>query len=133
MKTLSFIIILITIVMNDVSFAQQDSAKAQEEKYEMKTYYMVFLLKGPHRDQDSVTAGKIQEAHLANISRLAKEGKLAIAGPFLDDGNLRGIFILVANSLEEAKKLCETDPAIQAGRLNYEIHPWLSARGSKLP
>ncbi len=109
--------------------AQQDSTA----KIEMKTYYTVFLKSGPHRDQDSVTAEKFQEAHLANIGRLAKEGKLAMAGPFLDDTDLRGIFILNVSSTEDAKALCDTDPAVKAGRLVCEIHPWLSARGSKLP
>jgi len=104
-----------------------------EEKYEMRTYYMVFLYRGDKRDQDSVTAAKIQEGHLANIGKLHKEGKLAIAGPFVDNTDLRGIFILTVDSMEEAKAMCDTDPAIISGRLRYEIHPWMSARGSKLP
>jgi len=110
-------------------FAQQDTMK----NIEMRTYYMALLLKGSNRDQDSATAAQIQEAHMANINKMAKDGKLAIAGPFLDDGDLRGIFIFCVDSLEEAKKLAENDPAVKAGRLRIEIHPWLSARGSKLP
>lgn len=98
----------------------------------MKEYYFVLLTKGANRTPDSATAAKIQEAHIANIDRLATEGKLSIAGPFGDDGDWRGIFILNAKSMEEAKQWCETDPAIQAGRLTYEIHPWWAARGSRL-
>jgi len=94
---------------------------------------MVLLYKGPHRDQDSVTEAKLQEGHMANIQRLANEGKLAIAGPFMDDTDLRGIFILTVDSMDEAKAMCDSDPAIIVGRLRYEIHPWMSARGSKLP
>ncbi len=104
-----------------------------EPQYEMKTYYLVLLYRGPNRSQDSVTVQKLQEGHMANIKRLAAEGKLVIAGPFLDDTDLRGIFIFTADSLEEVQQLCDTDPAIQAGRLRAEIHPWMSARGSKLP
>lgn len=99
---------------------------------DMKEYYFVLLTKGVNRTQDSATAANIQEAHIANINRMANEGKLSIAGPFGDDGDWRGIFILNANSMEEAKQWCETDPAIQAGRLKYEIHPWWAAKGSKL-
>ncbi len=108
----------------------------QEEKnpeYEMKTYYMVFLYKGPTRDQDSLEVEKIQQGHMNNIERLAKEKKLAIAGPFLHDGDLRGIFIMDVDSQEEAEELVKTDPAIISGRLRYEIYPWMSARGSTLP
>lgn len=102
------------------------------EESEMKEYYFVLLTKGPNRTQDSATVAAIQKAHIANIIRLAKEEKLSIAGPFADEGNWRGIFILNAKSLEEAKQWCETDPAIQTGRLNYEIHPWWGAKGSAL-
>jgi uncharacterized protein YciI len=113
--------------------AQEDSTTVQEPQYEMRTYYMVFLYKGPNRSHDSATTAAIQQGHLENIGRLAKEGKIAIAGPFLDDSDLRGIFIMDVGSKEEAEKLCDTDPAIIAGRLRYEIRPWYSARGSKLP
>ncbi|MBX7153058.1 YciI family protein [bacterium] len=106
---------------------------AQEKKYEMKTYYFVMLKKGTHRDQDTTTVKELQKGHMANIQKMADMGKLAIAGPFLDDGDWRGIFIFDVSSKEEVEKLLANDPAIAAGRLAYEIHPWFSARGSKLP
>jgi uncharacterized protein len=90
----------------------------------MKRYVMAFLKKGPNRSQDSTTAAKLQAAHMANIHRLAEEGTLVVAGPFLDDGEVRGIYIFNVESVEEAKKLTETDPAIKAGRLVMELHPW---------
>ena len=111
--------------------AAQD--KKEEPAYEMKQYFFVMLTRGPNRGQDSVTAMKLQEGHMANISRMAKEGKLAIAGPFGDNGDWRGIFIFDMKNIEDVKKEVEQDPAIQAGRLAYEIHPWWTARGSKLP
>lgn len=103
--------------------------KPKEEKYEMKQYWMVFLRKGSHRDQDSVSAARIQEGHLANIARLAKEGKILVAGPFGDDGDLRGIFVMDCNDEAEVRTLCESDPAVKAGRLALEIHPWWTAKG----
>ena len=106
---------------------------AQEEekpKYEMKTYQMVFLYKGENRNQDSLEVEKIQAGHMANIQRLADEGKLIVAGPFLDDKDLRGIFIFDSESEVDVKALVETDPAIITGRLRYEIHPWMTAKGT---
>lgn len=94
------------------------------DDYGMKTYVMAFLKAGPNRNQDSATAANLQAAHLANIRRMANEGKLVIAGPVLDTGDVRGIYIFNVESVEEAKALTETDPAIKAGRLAMELHPW---------
>ena len=123
-------IFLALLFLTGIVYSQQEE---KEPEYDMKTYYMVFLYKGPVRDQDSVEVQRLQQGHMDNIKRLAKEKKLVIAGPFLHDGDLRGIFIFDVSTQEEAEKLCNSDPAIIAGRLRYEIYPWMSARGSTLP
>lgn len=113
-----------------------DSVKVRQfgtEDYEYKTYYMGFLKRGEQRDQDSAEVMRLQKEHLAYMSKLAGEGKLAIAGPFLDNGDTRGIVIYSVDSLKDAEALAAGDPAVQAGRLSVEIRPWMSARGSKLP
>lgn len=94
------------------------------DPYGMKQYVMAFLHSGPNRSQDSLEAARLQTAHLANISRMAAEGKLVLAGPFLDSGEVRGIYIFDVPTLEEARELTSTDPAIQAGRLEMELRPW---------
>jgi hypothetical protein len=63
---------------------------------------------------------------------MAKESKLLIAGPFGDDGYWRGIFIFEVKAKEEVVELLKNNPAIQAGRLAYEIHPWWAEPGSCL-
>lgn len=104
------------------------------DKYGMKQYVLVFLKRGPNRSQDSVTRVKLQEAHMANINRLANEGKLLLAGPMMQDEEIRGIYLFDVKTLEEAKALTETDPAIQAGSLILEMHPWYgSAALMELP
>lgn len=106
---------------------QYDAQLAQKlgaDEYGMKTYVMAFLKAGPNRPKDSVARAELQKAHLKNITRLANEGKLIVAGPFLDDQPIKGIFIFNVTTIEEAKKLTETDPAIQAGSLVMELHPW---------
>ncbi len=104
----------------DAELAQELGADA----YGMKQYVMAFLKAGPSRSQDSLEAARLQRAHLDNIRRLAEEGKLVLAGPFLDDGEIRGIYVFDVATVEEAEKLTATDPSIQAGRLVMELHPW---------
>ncbi len=99
---------------------------------EMKQYFFVMLSKGPNRTHDSTTVAKIQAGHMANIEQLVKDDKLHIAGPFGDKGDWRGIFILNVKTMEQAKALVDKDPAVIAGRLKYEIHPWWGGVGSAL-
>jgi uncharacterized protein YciI len=90
----------------------------------MKKYVMAFLKRGPNRFHNSATAAQIQRAHLDNITKMAEEGKLVLAGPFSDDGDIRGIYLFNVETIEEAEELTNTDPAVQAGRLIMELHPW---------
>lgn len=100
------------------------ATKLGADDWGMHRYVLAFLKVGPNRNQDSITAAELQAAHMANIERMAENGDLALAGPFLDDGELRGIYIFDVETVEEARTLTETDPAIQAGRLEMELHPW---------
>jgi uncharacterized protein YciI len=93
----------------------------------MALYYMVLLKRGPKWTPEvTEETTKIQEGHMANIHKMAESGKLVLAGPFLDGGELRGIFLFKVGSAEEAKALMDSDPAVQAGRLLGEIHPWMT-------
>lgn len=106
------------------SFDSLFASRLNADQYGMKPYVMAFLKRGPNRGQDSITAANLQKAHLENINRMAEAGKLVVAGPFMDDGDIRGIYIFNVATLEEARALTETDPAVQAGRLVMELHPW---------
>lgn len=96
----------------------------------MKQYWLVLLLKGANRTQDSATAATIQEGHMANIRRLGSEGVLLMAGPMGYERDLRGIFILDAKDSATAASYINTDPAVKSGRLRYELHPWWTQTGT---
>lgn len=64
---------------------------------------------------------KLMAGHMANINRLAKEGKLVAAGPF-DGGG--GIFIFNSSSIEEVEHWLATDPGVQAERWKIEMLPF---------
>ena len=92
--------------------------------------YLAFLVRGSKWTPNSTPETEaIQKAHLANIGRLAEMKKLVVAGPFGDDGMLRGIFVFRVSSIDEARSLAATDPAVQAGRLQLQIHPWVVPDG----
>ncbi len=96
------------------------------DDYGMKNYVFVILKTGP---SDANYKGKERDdifaAHLANIGRLANEGKLAVAGPFgKNDKGFRGLFIFNVSTVAEAQTLVETDPAIKAGILIADMTPW---------
>ena len=102
--------------------------------YIMKKYYLVLLKTNPDKETlDSLEVAEIQAAHLENINRLADMGKIVMAGPMGDDGNLRGLFVMDCINLEEAETLCNTDPALKKKRMLFEVHPWWAAKGSVLP
>lgn len=108
----------------DTGYDPELARELGADPYGMKQYVMAFLKAGPNRSQDSTEAAALQRAHLDNIRRLAGEGKLVLAGPFMDDGLVRGIYVFDVKTVEEARELTATDPAIQAGRLEMELHPW---------
>jgi len=70
---------------------------------------------------------KIMDGHMANINRLAKEGKLISAGPF-DGGG--GIFIFKSSSISQVREWLKTDPGVQASRWNVEVLSYYPRVGS---
>lgn len=111
-------------LMKDSTYDERMALQFKADEYGMKQYVLALLKRGPNRNQDSATAAQLQKGHMDNINRMANMGKLVLAGPFMDDGDLRGIYLFDVSSIEEAQKLTESDPAIQAGRLVMELHPW---------
>ncbi|NNE30175.1 MAG: hypothetical protein HKN16_11095 [Saprospiraceae bacterium] len=103
-----------------------------DTSFVLKQYFLCFLKRGPVRDQPEEEATRIQEQHLAHLNSLAEQKKICIVGPMGDDGEIRGVTIFNVTTLEEAERLANNDPAVKAGRLVTEIHPWWSAVGSKL-
>ena len=110
--------------VQDDGFDADLAARLRADDYGMARYVIAFLRAGPNREQTKEEAEALQRAHMQNIARMASEGQLVVAGPFLDDGEVRGIYVFDVATIEEAEALTNTDPAVQAGRLIMELHPW---------
>lgn len=118
--------------VSEAPISVYDSLLAKEvgaDDYGMRQYVFAYLKAGPNRDQDSLEAAQLQRAHMDNIGRMAREGKLVLAGPFMDEYEVKGIYIFAVETIEKAEALTNSDPAIQAGRLVMELHPWYGSAG----
>lgn len=91
-------------------------------------FHIVFLNKKEDKAElPQAEVKKLMDAHMANIDRLAKEGKLWAAGPFEGGG---GIFIFKSGSAEDVRSWIQSDAAVAAGRWNVEILPYQPRIGS---
>ena len=80
-------------------FAADDSPK-----YDMTHYVMGFFRKGPNFGKGDAGDGqRLLAGHLANIRKMAALGKLAVAGPFADDGDILGILIFKNATMEKPR------------------------------
>jgi uncharacterized protein YciI len=118
------------LVAEMIPWWSEDIMKKPSMPVKMSMAYLGFLRRGPKWTPEKTPATEeLQKAHIANINRLAETKKLVVAGPFGGNGTLRGIFVFRVDSLDEAKQLAETDPAVQAGRLAIEMRSWLVPEG----
>ncbi|HEY0898903.1 MAG TPA: YciI family protein [Sphingobacteriaceae bacterium] len=95
------------------------------DEYGMKPYVLVLLKTGSNATQDKEKVQSLFRGHMANIQRLADEGKLIVAGPLgKNEKAYRGIFIFNVKTIEEANALVETDPAVKEKLLEAEFYQW---------
>lgn len=108
----------------NVAYDSTLAKKLNADDYGMKKYVMVFLKTGSVTDLGKAKTDSLFAGHMNNMNKLAEEGKLVVAGPFFKNDKYRGLFILNAASLEEGKKMVETDPAVKAKLLEPEMLMW---------
>jgi uncharacterized protein YciI len=126
----SFVSAGVFVVTATLALGLPAQAEQQEAMPEMTTYILGLLVKGPQwTPAQSPERAKLQEAHMAHIRSMAASGKLIVAGPLTDGGTIRGILVFKLEAVDEARALAEADPAVKAGRLAVELHPWMVQKG----
>lgn len=131
MKKVFLTLLLVTNI--NLLFSQEANAAYDEklakslnaDERGMKQYVFCILKTGSNTTATAEEKTNLFKGHMDNIGRLAKEGKLVVAGPFMkNDRNYRGIYIFNVATIEEAKALVETDPAVKANIFEVELTPW---------
>jgi uncharacterized protein len=143
MKAIVLLLALIIIPFPE-SLAQQKKKSPPELKYNaekakklgadelgMRNYVVGFMRAGPVKLTNSKEVTLLRKAHRQNMQRLAMEGKLLLAGPFTDNKSMKGFYIFDVSSVEEARILTISDPAVRAGALILELHPWYGTAALK--
>jgi uncharacterized protein YciI len=104
---------------------------------DLEAYELVILRRpadAPDDDEESLR--EIQEVHVAYHGALRDAGQVVTNGPV--DGQadelFRGVTVYRTGSIEAARVLAETDPAVKAGRLEVEVMTWYCPPGTmRLP
>lgn len=95
------------------------------DDYGMKMYVLVMLKTGSNTTATKQQTDSLFSGHMANINKLVEEKKLVVAGPLSkNEKNYRGIFILNVKTIDEAKLLLQTDPAVSAKLLDADLFNW---------
>lgn len=106
----------------------QTSSSPRVTPSERMTYYVGIIRKGTSWSaDDSEESRATQTAHLDNIRRLADLKLLALAGPFYkpdEQLETRGLFFYTVPSMDSAKQLVRTDPAVKSGQLTVDLLRW---------
>jgi uncharacterized protein YciI len=127
------ILILLLVTNFNLLFSQEANSTYDEklakslnaDEYGMKQYVFCILKTGSNTTATAEEKNNLFKGHMANITRLAKEGKLVVAGPFMkNDKNYRGLYIFNIGTIEEAKVLVATDPAVKENLLEAELTLW---------
>jgi uncharacterized protein YciI len=109
--------------------ATHGAADSPPEGTELR--YVVFLRPDTARKAMALEERQhIQDAHMANIRKLADAGVLVAAGPMEDTPTtISGIFVFRADTLADARRIAAQDPTVVAGRNTVDVHPWLGPVG----
>lgn len=103
------------------------------DPYGMRSYVFVTIKTGPNdaKITDEVERAELFKGHFENMGKWAEDGKLVLAGPFMEDPPKRGLFIFDVATIEEAKALVKDDPTVAAGIFELEYTKYYGSAALK--
>jgi uncharacterized protein YciI len=118
-------------------FAIVQSLNAQEPKAAMPQQFIYVLRLVPRLHADSAWTKEdnaVLERHFVRFQQAARSGQLILAGRTSEPGDKTfGIAIFEAPDKDAARKFMESDPAVVAGLMTAELHPFSVALERKTP
>lgn len=108
--------------MTEETSPVERQARNRDVPRNLKQYFFGFLMKG-ERWNDPAGSEDLQALQLAFLREQIEAGRYVVAGPVTDGGEMVGIAIVSAGSLEEARGIVSQDPGVVAGRLVVEVRP----------
>ena len=128
-----FLQLLISLVC---VFAIVQPLPAQTPEAKPKQFiYVLRLVPRPHSDSAWTQEDKMAlDRHFARFQHAIETGELILAGRTREPGDKTfGIAIFEANDEAAARKFMESDPAVVAGLMTAELHPFAVALQRKNP
>src|SRR4030095_1569870 len=127
MKSVTAIILMLVagLVVSAQEKSQANDKTAPAHK--MVEFQMALLKRAPNWENVKTPNGMaLEKAQTNYVKWLIESGKAVIAGRLTDDGEIRGVYVLRAKTVEEAKAWADDSPAVKSGHLVSELHPWWS-------
>jgi uncharacterized protein YciI len=106
---------------------------SDDPAFELDRFELVLLKRPLERSTISEEeTDRLQELHMAHLQALTKSGDIRVAGPFDEqpDQSLRGMALYQTGSIERARELASSDPAIVAGRIEVDVMFFYCPKGS---
>ena len=125
---------VICVILSAPTYAQKITTDDVMKKVSTgKPYTFVMLKTGKALPGDKDTVQKMQMEHLVNLFQMEQDGKISIFGPISNNEVFRGIIIFNSADTNYVKQELNADPYVQAGYMAYDLYPWFSIPGQKLP
>ncbi len=120
-------ILFFSVICNICMGQQKDSTGTQAPS--LGRYWFVMYSRGSNWN-DSATKKKIDQVHIDYIVSFRKTGIIVTGGAFTDKAVWTGFEIYNCKTKEEVIKITEEDPMVSSKIFSYEIHPWITLKGT---
>jgi uncharacterized protein YciI len=111
----------------------ENEPRTAEPPDEFDVYELIVLRRAPNAPAlDEASEDLLQHQHLGHFAAMKEAGHLRVAGPLGEqpDDSWRGLCFYQVGSIDEARRLAESDPAVRAGRFTVDAMNWYTAKGA---
>lgn len=128
-------ILLFATAVGFLGFAPSGPGQEAKAQHPKQFIYVLHLVPRLYHDKAWTSEDKAAvDRHLANFKTAAQSGQLILAGRTMESGEKTfGVAIFEAADEGAARKFMESDPAVMAGVMTAELHPFAVVLQRKSP